>query len=242
VGIKIYLVGFIAVLSACASRPSSKEPLLVDDKYSLKADREELDKLRKEIPEDVKRENDEKAFLENLLGDPSQSPSDVRNRFSNNLNKRRDQFNKDMASVRQDFTKNQQRERDVFVREQEQMRKDFSRKKVSSEERKDFFDGLDQKRKDFFSRQRDGREQFEADSRDKRKNFDDYIKSKQEVFNQQHRDFLKRNEEYRKSYSKQSQPKAASRKELQEKILDEEYRDIKQKQPVMIESGESQEN
>ncbi|HWU41873.1 MAG TPA: hypothetical protein VN132_00505, partial [Bdellovibrio sp.] len=51
------------------AKADSKTPPLVDEKYSLKADREAMDKLRQNIPEQVKKENDEKAFMDDMMTD-----------------------------------------------------------------------------------------------------------------------------------------------------------------------------
>ncbi len=217
-----------------AEEDKSEATTLVDEKYSLKADREALEALRKQIPPEVKKENDEKAFMDQMMADLSRSPSEVRGKFSSILNKKRDLFNKDMTKSREQFSKNQKNEREAFSKEQAELRKNFSKRKASSEERKEFFDDLEVKRKDFYTHQKEKRDEFEADVRDKRKNFDDYVRSKTDEFNQLHRDYSKRFEENKKSQADLKKQAELKRQQMQ-KDLDHEYEPIRKKDPTLLE-------
>ncbi|UOE99841.1 hypothetical protein [Bdellovibrio reynosensis] len=212
---------------------------LVDEKYSLKADREALEKLRKDIPADVKKENDEKAFMDQMMSDLSRNPSEVRGKFSSLLNKKRTLFNKDMTKARETFTKAQKKERDEFSKDLGEQRKDASKKKMSSEERKDFFDDLEAKRKDFYANQKEKRDEFEANMRDKRKDFDDYARSKNDEFNQLHRDYSKRYEENKK-LEKDRKKEAEEQRKQQTFNLDQEYEPVRKKAPKILAPNESE--
>lgn len=228
----------VILLSAIESRAQSQGPdndaVLIDESYSLKADRDALEALRKNIPAEVKRENDEKAFMDGLVSDLSRSPSEVRNQFSSITNKKRNLFNKDMTKAREQFNKIQKKEREAITKELAEERKDFAKSKVSSEERKEFYDEQEGKRKDFYENQKEKRDEFEADMRDKRKNFDDYIRSKTDEFNQLHRDYSKRYEENKKALADQKKQAELKQKELHQN-LEKEYDPIRKKNPTILE-------
>ncbi len=223
----IFAAGALDILVVDTAHAKDETPL-VDDKYSLKADREALEALRKNIPAEVKKDNDEKAFMDDMMSDLSKNPSDVRGKFQSIVNKKRETFNKDMTKKREDFSKAQSKDREAFSKEQGEQRKDFTKKRTSSSERTDFYDDLEGKRKDFYSGQKEKRDAFEEDMRDKRKNFDDYIRAKTDEFNQLHRDYTKRYEENLKAKADLKKQAEEKRKNLQ-KDLDKEYESIRQK-------------
>lgn len=234
-------LGAFLVQGMCSATSFAEEAgaTLVDEKYSLKADREALEALRKQIPPEVKKENDEKAFMDQMMSDLSRSPSEVRGKFSSILNKKRDLFNKDMTKSREQFSKTQKEEREAFSKEQAEQRKSFSKRKASSEDRKEFFDELEAKRKDFYSNQKEKRDEFEAETRDKRKNFDDYVRAKTDEFNQLHRDYTKRFEENKKSQADLKKQAELKRQQMQ-KDLDHEYEPIRKKDPTVLEPNSTE--
>ena len=209
---------------------------LVDEKYSLKADRDAFEALRKNIPVQRQNENDEKAFMDQMMTDLTKSPAEVRSKFSSILNKKRSDFSKDMNKIRDEFNKVQKREREDYTRKSADERRAFASKKNTSEDRKRFFDDQDVKRKDFYDGQKDRRESFEADMKDKRKTFDDYVRAKTDEFNQLHRDFTKRVEENKKALADQKKLEALKKKAL-EKNLEKEYEDIRKKPATNLEVG-----
>lgn len=234
--IYVLFLTLVVLLSAIESRAQNEGPestSLVDENYSLKADREAFEELRKNIPANVKKENDEKAFMDGLVSDLSRSPSEVRNKFSSIVNKKRSLFNKDMTKAREQFNKIQKKERDEFTKDLADKRKDFAKKKSTSDERKEFYDDHESKRKDFYADQKEKRDEFEADMRDKRKNFDDYIRSKTDEFNQLHRDYSKRFEENKKALSDQKK-QAELKKKQQQQDLDKEYEAIRKQDPTIL--------
>lgn len=174
---------------------SGENAPLVDEKYSLTADRKELEELRKNIPAEKKKENDELALLNQFFADPKKSPSEIRSKFDDLLRKKRELFQKDMTRDRENYVKEEKKRRDDFNKEQEDQKKEFGRKKVDREERSEFYNDLDGKRKDFYSNERSKRDDFEENMRDKRKNFDDYAREKSNEFNQELRAFTQRRDQ-----------------------------------------------
>jgi hypothetical protein len=61
---------------------------LVDDKYSLQADRKALEEMRAQIPPEKKRQNDELALTLGMMSEVKKSPSDVRSQFDTVLRKK----------------------------------------------------------------------------------------------------------------------------------------------------------
>lgn len=160
-----------------------KKTAKVDAKYSLAKDRAELDKLRESLPPEVRTQNDEKAFLAELMGEVKYPPETVREKFNNLVRKKRELFNKDMNKAREEFSKTERKTRDSFTRKLTEERDKFLRTKVDREKRADFFNQQDEDRRTFTAEQKEKRDEYEADVREKRKNFDDYLKEKSDDFN-----------------------------------------------------------
>lgn len=195
----LVLIGFLFQVASPAFAEEKSAPL-VDDKYSLKADRAAMEKLRENIPAEKRAENDEKAFMDQMMSDLSKSPSDVRGKFSSILNKKRESFSKDMNKARENFTKTQTSEREAFTKSQTERREKFSKSKgISSGERTEFYSKLDSERKDFYSAQKEKRDAFEDEIKTKRKDFDDYIRAKNDEFNQLHREYTQRYQDNKKA-------------------------------------------
>lgn len=171
---------------------------LVDEKYSLKSDRETLDRLRKDIPEERKVENDESALMESFFVDLKNEPSEIRDKFSNLHRKKREKFDADLKKEREQFNKNEKQMRDKFMEEAKEEREDFLSGNKSSSEKKKFFDEQEVERKAFLAEQREKRDDFEESTREKRKNFEDYNRSKNNEFNSRLRDFTKKRDEEKK--------------------------------------------
>lgn len=226
---------FLARASAQDSRP------LVDEKYSLEADREAFEELRKDIPAKVRKENDEKAFMDQMMSDLSKPPTEVRNKFSSIVNKKRNLFSKDMNAERESFSKKQTKDRNEFTKKQSDARADFSKKKASPDERRDFFENLETERKNFYTDQREKRDEFEENTRDKRKNFDDYIRAKTDEFNQLHRDYVKRYDENKKDLA-DAKKQAELKRQQQQKALDQEYEGIRKKDPTYLKYQQNEDN
>lgn len=238
-GRSLFLVLGMALIIGCASQEKKDDAPLVDEKYSLKKDREAFEQLRKDIPEDVRRDNDEKAFMAELTADLSRHPSEVRSQFSRIINKKRELFGKDMNRTREKFNEELKKTREEFSRQQSKARSNFSGAKKSSQERTDFYNRLDAERREFNSEQQSKRDDFEADMRERRKNFDDYMRAKTDEFNQLHRDYTKRYEEDKKARAN-IQKLAEEKKRQQQKDIDTEYDPIRKKPATYLETTEGQ--
>jgi hypothetical protein len=167
-------------------------PGLVDPKYSIAKDRADLDEIRQNLPPEVKKQNDEKALMADLMGEVKYPPDVVREKFSTLVRKKRDLFNKDMTRAREEYSKVEKKTRDEFLKKLESDRNDFLNSKPDRDKRADFFNDQDETRRTFFAEQREKRDEYESDVRDKRKNFEDYVKEKNDEFNAELKDYSAR--------------------------------------------------
>lgn len=203
----IYLVALLCGCSLQTKRPELQSKAvedrpLVDPKYSMAADRSELEQLRKDIPAETKKRNDELALLMSLMGEIKRQPSEIREKFNSLMSKKREVFQKDITKRREEFQKKQTKDRDAFTKQMEATRKDFTDGKHTSQERNDFFTEIETKRRDFYADQREKRDEFEEQVREDRKNFEDYARERTNEFNEEHRAYTKRYDEFQKAKEK----------------------------------------
>jgi hypothetical protein len=192
----VVVVSCLALACGCKSAPPpAAEPpppqgstlTEIPDEVSLKQDRSALSNERKDIPEDIKRSNDELSFIRGLMGQADEEPAKIRERFNKALRDRRTKFDKLMKERRDDFTKEEKRARDEFLGWLKADRNRFVKRnpKANSDRRKTFFDGQETRRADFFANERDRRRDFESRSMEERKTFEDYVRERTNEFNQE---------------------------------------------------------
>ena len=181
-----------------------------NEEVSLKEDRSHLEELRKEIPAEVKRDNDEIALFLNLMAQETSSPEKIRDKWYKLTRDRRSKFDKQMNKLREAYNKKERVDREAFQKDQKQTRENFvSRGKHKREEQKEFYDEQDGKRREYFAEERDRRRDFESDMQEKRKDYEDYMREKNNRFNDEYRAYSK--EFYEREKAK------ALKKQMQEK-------------------------
>lgn len=196
----LWTLALAFVLLSCATNrgrndPPGKKPVAapataavaVPDEVSLKADRSELAELRKGVPSEVRRENDELAFILGLMAKGDEEPGKVRERFNTAVRKRREKTDQDLRKRREEFTRGERKSREDFLKNAREERARFVKTKVDSEGRNRFFGEQDRKRKEFFAGEQDRRKEFESDMSERRKTFEDYIRERTNHFNQEYR-------------------------------------------------------
>jgi hypothetical protein len=211
---------FMVILTICGCGTSSRKTEvysqedrpLVQEKYLLKKDQEELEQLRKDIPEDIKKQNDETAYIYSMMAEVSVEPSRVREQFQSKIRKKREVFDKDMTKERETFTKNERKVRDEFLKAQSKKRDAFLASKPTKERRDDFFKEHEEIRKDYFANEREQRSEFDSSVRERRSNFEDYIREMTNKFNQEHRDYTKRYDDMKKKKDKEKEEKEKERR------------------------------
>lgn len=196
-------------LSGCATGPrkesggfasATSSTTDLGNEYSLTSDRSAFDDARKDIPEEIKKQNDEVAMIMSyIVRDSEEEPNRLRDRFTTALRKRREASDKDLNRAREGFSKNEKKTRDAFLAKSKSEREDFLKtKKLSSDDRKRFFDDQDDHRKVFFADQQEKRKDFEALVMDRRKATEDKTREQQNAFNQEWRAYQTRYAERKK--------------------------------------------
>lgn len=186
--------------SACSSRPKVESYTFSDqvspNDYRPSEDRAALEALRKDIPPTVQAENDEKAFIEELLpADLSRSPEEARQKFNSTLQRKREKFNSAMSRERNAFQKLQQKEREDFGKETEKRRSEIKRKNLKKDRLKDAYDVIEQDRKDFNSQQRDASDKYYENYKAKQAEFSEQLKDLQSRFDLKFKDYREKKTE-----------------------------------------------
>ena len=195
---------FLSALVLCPLLSSGSD--LIQDEYRLKDDRKALEELRKDLPPELKTENDELALLLKLTGETQDKPpTKVREKFNSLASKKRQLFQKDMDRKRREYVREEKKQREQFQKENEKIKKEFLSKKATADQKREFYSENEDRRRTFYQDLREKRDEFEADMRDGRKNFDDYIREKTSEFNQEIR-------AYEKRYTDQIKQKEADRR------------------------------
>lgn len=185
--------GMVACQSSAHRAESSPTPptTQVADEVSLKSDRSKYDELRKDEPEEVKRENDELALIREMMANADEEPGKIRDRFSKAMHDRRDKFDKIARHQRDDFNRREKKEREDFLKKIKDQRTEFQEKskKATTEERKQFFSEQESQRSDFFADQNDHRKDFESTMNESRKTFEAYITERRNQFEHDMREY-----------------------------------------------------
>ncbi len=164
-----------------------------DYEVSLAKDRSQYSELRQDIPAQKQKENDELAFVLNMLReDKPININSVRSRWNREIRKRRKNFNRDTKKARDEFNKKQKKARESFLAKQKSERNSFNRSSKSREDSKDFYADQDQIRRSFFADQRDRSNAFRDEQREKRRAFDEVIRGRVKEFNDLYREYQRR--------------------------------------------------
>ncbi len=192
---------FLCTLSSCRSKPTLEKEV---EEVSLKDDRGELDDLRKSIPPEKRKENDELALMLRIMADKTQAPSNVRTKFFSFLRKKREEFSRAQRLERDKFNQEERSNREKFLRDLREQRDAYYRKSVKPEEKRRFNHELNDKRDRFFSETREKRMSFEEDYRAKSKNFEAMVMDRTNEFNEHLREYSKNYDEAKKQKEKVS--------------------------------------
>lgn len=211
-----FLMVFVAsAVLGCSLVKKQPNDSSASGEVSLKADRSEFDELRKDMPAEVRKENDELAGILQLLRNPNgeyERPEKIRERFSKIMRDKRERSNQQFRQEREDFNRLEKDKRAEFSENQKSEKEDFLKDKPSSDKRKRFFDKQEDKRSRFYDDAREKRRSFEAEISTRRRNFEDYTREKTNLFNAELRNYQKEYDEYRKGedLKRRMQQKGAS--------------------------------
>jgi hypothetical protein len=170
---------------------------------SLKSDNAVIEELRKNIPEEKRKDNDELKEILSLTGEVKDPPARIREKFMRTIQRMRDTHRRESQKMRQTFSDNERKNRDAYKRKSDAERKEFNDDKQSKEDRKEFYDRQDQTRKDFFAEERDKRNIFNSDMRSREDEFSNMIRDRQQDFNLEIRAYEIRYKEHMKQLEAQ---------------------------------------
>lgn len=186
--------------TACVTRKASQARLedrkMVEEELgsetSLKSDRDYLEHLRTEIPEEKKKSNDELALFLNMMNQGNQPPQAIRDKFQYMIQKKRQSFREKVQKLRDDFRSEESKRRDQFLDEHKRKRDRFVSSQRDSKETRAFFATQEKERLAFFADERSRRQNFESEINSHSKDFDSYMRERQKEFDEQYRIYSKK--------------------------------------------------
>jgi len=189
-------------IAGCAARQPRPEQVRKDDRkkietelgteMSLKADRDSLAELRKDIPAETQKTNDELAVQLNLMKQGTEAPATFRDRFTSLIQGKRSDFRKKVERLRNDFRTEETRRREDFQTKQRNKREAYYKGKHDREATNRFSADLERERLRFFADERDRRSSFESELNARSKDFESYMRERNNEFNEQYRLYSKK--------------------------------------------------
>lgn len=199
--IPLLLLAITAQLPACKSRAKKAAQARAEDRQkiqdslqqemSLKADRDHLAELRKDIPDEKQKQNDELALFLTLMKQGTEQPNVVRERYNVLVQKRRSAHREKVQRLRNDYRSDETKRREEFLKKQKDKRDAFNKKKRDSKANREFYSEQDKERSRFFADERDRRQSFEAELSAQSKDFESYMRERNNEFNEQFRLYSK---------------------------------------------------
>jgi len=200
---KIFILAAALVLAACQTGPESvssnnPETREADSKkvqeeleVSLKADRDHLAELRKDIPAEKQKQNDELALYLGIMKTGTENPPVIRERYNSMMSKRRQAFRTKVQKLRDDYRKDESKRREKFLKEHQERRAEHSKKKHDLKENREFFADQQKVNSQFFADEKDRRSNFESEINAQSKDFESYMRERNNEFNEQFRQYSK---------------------------------------------------
>ncbi len=183
-------LGFgLAGCSHSPDKPATREEM--EGEQSLKKDREDIAELRKDIPEETKKSNDRLADVLLRWKQHKMDPSELREKYDDEIRKNRADFEKRIGRKRDDFNHHTAEKRKSFQDKQKEDRDDFLSGKYSSEKRSSYLENQSVERDRFNTDLRDERDEFEDVVREERKTFENDIANRRTEFKQEFPEYQK---------------------------------------------------
>jgi len=209
---KIISVCALLGVSSCASWFKREAPKPIEkprhEEISLKEDRDALEELRKEIPDERKLLNDQlAAIIKDMNSEKNLEPSSVRSRFQREVRLRRERLDQKLRRDREQFNQDEKIKREKFLEELKTERQAYTRRALSAtgdrEEarrlREKFYQDQDVRRRQFFAQQTDQRRDFESQQTSERRDFEAYIREITNQFNHEWRNYSRLYQERRQA-------------------------------------------
>lgn len=165
---------------------------------SLKDDQRSIEELRKNIPEEKRKANDELKSILNDFGQIKEPPERIRDRFQRMSDRQRDKFRRDGQRERDLFDRAEKKRRDEFNEKMTQQREEFNSRHVSNDDRKKFYEDLEQRRRDFNADERTQRDDFNRETKQRSDDFNTDMHDRTIDFNERYRDYVLKYQEAQK--------------------------------------------
>lgn len=198
IGFCVFLLAAATALTSCKTNHSNsiaedraKVESELGAETSLKEDRSQFSDLRKEIPAETQKNNDELALFLNLMKQGRENPQDIRGKFQTLVQKRRTSFRDKVQKLRNDYRDDEVKRREKFLADQKSKRDSHLKKKKDAKASREFFTEQEKERSGFFSDERARRLAFEAELNTQSKDFDSYMRERQKEFDEQYRLYSK---------------------------------------------------
>jgi len=202
---KKFLWASLVVIVGCAQAPSTSTVVSTSGETSLSDDQKKIEEMRKGIPPEKRKQNDElKAVLE-LFGEVRQPPEQIRDKYQRIMQRAQDEFRHRTQKEREEFDRNERKTRDKFMADLKSEREEFDRKKHDSEKRKSFYDDQDSRRRSFNATERDKRDDFNTRARQVSDDFRSDAHEKELEFTSQYRAYTQRYNDWKKALVEKQQ-------------------------------------
>lgn len=192
----------LILITACTSRARKAETNREEDRaqidaqlqseMSLKTDRSELAEIRADIPEEKQRENDELALFLKLMGQGTEQPSTVRDKFARLVANKRSSFREKVERLRADYKAAELKRREEFTKAAQKKRDRYFIKKRDPKASQSFMAEQEKERLRVSAEERERRQSFEAELSTRSKDFESYMRERTNEFNEQLRLYSKK--------------------------------------------------
>lgn len=197
----LFLLGSLSLgwVTSCAPLQNRAASGAANSEVSLTSDQKAVEDLRKNVPPEKRKENDELAIILSLMGEIKLEPSTIREKYDRLMRKRREDFRRTQQKEREVYSREERKRREEFLATQKKERDAFKARKADREATQNFFAEQELKRKDFFANEREKRSEFESSSREKNNDFNANMREWQQTFTQELRVYSQRHREWKKA-------------------------------------------
>lgn len=194
----LFILITLTVFVSCATEtkkegmPSEKVRAELSKEIRLSGDSQELNELRKSLPDQKRQDNDDLAEYLKKLEVAEKDPDRARNEFNQLIQQRREKFRQKMNSLRDKYSTEERKKREKFNAEQTKKREAIRGKKMKPKESQEAYTQLSEEQKDFYADERLRRKDFESEMQTQLKDFDFMIRERQQAFAEQLRTLKKK--------------------------------------------------
>lgn len=191
------LVIFSSFAISCASKPSEPMPSesvrsQLQKEIRLSDDNQQISELRKSLPEQKRRDNDDLAEYLKKIELAQKDPDRARNEWSQLIQKRREKFRDATNKLRETYSADERKRREDFTKEQNKKKDELRNRKLKPQASQEAFAKLGEEQREYFNNERLRRKDFEAEVQVQMKDFEHMVRERQQAFNEQLRAYKKK--------------------------------------------------